>query len=131
LNHEASKVVAITEEAIAAFVAISGDKNPIHSDESYAATTIFKRRIAPGIMIASYISAVIANDFPGPGSIYLSQNLRFQSPVFIGDEITVVVRLVARPRPDRVSLETLCFNQHGMPVLTGDALVKVSNQADI
>lgn len=120
----ATKVVTITELDILRFVELSGDKNPIHSDEKYAQTTMFGRRIAPGIMVASYISAVIANDLPGPGAIYLQQDLRFQAPVFIGDTITVQVRMVDVPRPGRLLLETSCTNQDGVQVISGNALVK-------
>lgn len=124
IGDRASRTVVVTEDAIALFVNLSGDSNPIHSDEAFAVTTRFGRRIAPGIQIASYISAVIANDLPGPGSIYLEQSLRFEAPVFIGDEITITVSVVEFPRAGRVKLETVCINQVGAKVISGTALVK-------
>ena len=123
---DASKVIVITADDIERFVELSGDLNPIHSDEEYAQASFFGKRIAPGIMVASYISAVIANDLPGPGAIYLQQDLRFGAPVFIGDTITVRVRLLEVPRPGRLLLETTCTNQDGVQVISGKALVKVA-----
>lgn len=121
----ASMTTIISAESIARFVELSGDRNPIHSDEEYAKGTVFKRRIAPGMLVASYISAVIANDLPGPGAIYLQQDLRFEAPVFIGDTITARVRVIETPRPDRWVLETTCTNERGVTVISGKALVKV------
>lgn len=129
IGDKASRCVEITEDAIALFVNLSGDSNPVHSDEEFAATTRFGRRIAPGIQIASYISAVIANDLPGPGSIYLEQSLRFEAPVFIGDEITVTVEILEFPRAGRVRLGTVCVNQAGIRVISGTALVKLPEGA--
>lgn len=125
VNDYVSMTIVITAESIVRFVELSGDRNPIHSDDEYAKNSVFKRRIAPGMMVASYISAVIANDLPGPGSIYLQQDLRFEAPVFIGDTITTSVRVVETPRPDRWLLETTCTNQQGETVISGKALVKV------
>lgn len=120
----ASRDVVITDDAIRQFVALSGDRNPIHSDDDFAAKSVFGRRIAPGLMVASYISALIANELPGPGAIYLGQDLRFEAPVYLGDTITVTVRVIAEPRHDRLRLETTCTNQAGLRVLSGEALVK-------
>lgn len=75
-------------------------------------------------MVASYISALIANELPGPGTIYLGQDLRFEAPVYLGDTITVTVRIIEAPRTDRLRLETTCTNQAGLRVLSGEALVK-------
>lgn len=116
--------VVITDESIRQFVALSGDRNPIHSDDDFAAKSVFGRRIAPGLMVASYISALIANELPGPGTIYLGQDLRFEAPVYLGDTITVTVRIIEAPRTDRLRLETTCTNQAGLRVLSGEALVK-------
>lgn len=124
--NEATRTIAISAGDIERFVELVGDRNPIHVDEDYAAGTRFQRRIAPGMLVASYISAVIANQLPGPGVIYLEQNLRFEAPVYIGDAITVRVRVAERPRPDRLRLETTCSNQSGQRVLSGTALVQVS-----
>ncbi|TXK66034.1 MaoC family dehydratase [Alkalisalibacterium limincola] len=124
LSRGAIKVVEITADDIQRFVELSGDRNPIHSDEFIARKSIFGKRIAPGMMVASYISAVIANDLPGPGAIYLQQELKFEAPVFIGDRITVMARVIETPRPGRLVLETTCTNQEAVVVISGKALVK-------
>ena len=115
------------ESDIAGFVESVGDYNPIHSDRGYAAGTAFKERIAPGIWAAGLISAVIGTRLPGPGTIYLSQDLRFVRPVLFGDTITARVDVVeANREKNRVRLRTSCVNQHGEEVLVGDAVVKPS-----
>ena len=125
INRIAIKSVEITDLDIHRFVELSGDNNPIHTDDAYSADSIFGRRIAPGMMVASHISAVIANELPGPGAIYLQQDLRFCSPVFIGDFVQVRVRVADMPRLDRLLLETDCLNQDGVLVISGKALVKI------
>jgi 3-hydroxybutyryl-CoA dehydratase len=122
----ASRTKTFTDEDVRTFARISGDDNPIHVDDAYAATTQFGRRIVHGIFTASLISAILANDLPGPGTIYLGQNLKFTKPVFIGDTITATVT-VTNYRADRriVSFDTLCVNQHGEVILKGDAVVMV------
>ena len=83
----------ITDESIRTFSSVSGDLNPIHFDELYAQKTIFKHKIAPGMQVASYISAVLANDLPGNGTIYLEQSLKFLMPVYIGDTVETKVTI--------------------------------------
>jgi acyl dehydratase len=112
---------------IASFVDAVGDYNPVHADREYAATTMFRQPIAPGIWTAGLISGVIGTRLPGPGAIYLSQELKFLKPVFFSDVITarVVVLEVLRER-NRIRLKTVCTNQRGEEVLTGEALVMPS-----
>ena len=119
---EASKTIA--DEDIRAFAELTGDFNPVHVDDEYARTTRFGRRIAHGMLGASLISAVIANKLPGRGSVYLSQTLRFTSPVYPGDTVTAraTVRHVREDKPV-VTLETVCTNQHGERVVEGEAVV--------
>lgn len=121
----ASRSRTITEEDIDLFAHVSTDKNPIHIDEKYAALTSFGGRVAHGIMVASMISAVLGNDLPGHGSIYLGQTLKFLAPVRIGDTITVTVEVISL-REDKhiVTLRTDCTNQEGTLVLTGEATIK-------
>ncbi len=110
--------------AIAAFVDAVGDDNPIHSDAGYAAATPFREPIAPGLYTAGLISAVIGTALPGPGAIYLSQSLTFVKPVRVGDTITARVEVleVIRER-NRIRLSTVCTNQSGDEVLSGEAWV--------
>lgn len=112
---------------VASFVDAVGDYNPVHADRDYAATTMFKEPIAPGIWTAGLISGVIGTRLPGPGAIYLSQELKFLKPVFFGDVITARVEVleVLRER-NRIRLKTVCSNQRGEEVLTGEALVMPS-----
>jgi 3-hydroxybutyryl-CoA dehydratase len=124
---EVSKTVA--DEDVRAFAELTGDRNPVHLDEEYAAQTRFGRRIAHGMLGASLISAVLANELPGRGTVYLSQTLRFTAPVFLGDTVTarVVVKSVREDKPV-VTLETFCTNQRGERVVEGEAVVLVSRQ---
>ena len=114
-------------EDIAAFVDAVGDDNPVHSDPVYAAGTVFKTPIVPGMFTAGLISAVIGTMLPGPGAIYLSQTLKFVKPVRAGDAITARVEIseVIRDR-NRVRLQTVCVNQDGEDVLSGEAWVMPS-----
>ena len=117
----------VGDEAIAGFVDAVGDYNPVHSDPAYAATTIFQSPIAPGIFTAGLISAVIGTVLPGPGTIYLSQTLKFVKPVFAGDAITARVEIVEVIRGrNRIRLRTVCVNQRGEEVLSGEAWVMPS-----
>jgi len=122
-----SCTMTITDETIRAFADLTGDHNPVHLDDAYAATTRFGRRIAHGMIAAGLISATLANDLPGPGTVYLGQTLQFRAPVFPGDTITATVE-VKSVRPDKpiVVLTTVCTNQDGARVLEGEATVLVS-----
>jgi acyl dehydratase len=122
---EITRVVG--DDDIAGFVGAVGDYNPVHSDPLYAAGTVFKTPIAPGIFTAGLISAVIGTTLPGPGAIYLSQTLKFIKPVRAGDVITARVEVaeVIRER-NRVRLATVCVNQQGEEVLAGEAWVMPS-----
>ncbi len=118
----------VSAEAIDAFAAVSTDDNPAHLDEAYAATTRFGKRIAHGMLAASYISAMLGTQFPGPGTIYLGQTLKFVKPVFIGDTLDVVATVTAF-RPDKaiLTMDTTVTNQHGEKVVTGECVCLVSD----
>jgi len=124
---KASRTQTISDEMIRAFADLTGDTNPVHLDNAYASTTRFGRRIAHGMIAAGLISATLANDLPGPGTVYLSQTLQFKAPVYPGDTITVTVE-VKSTRPDKpiVTLSTICTNQENKVVLEGEAVVLVS-----
>lgn len=126
---KASRTTTITDEMIRAFAELTGDSNPVHLDDAFAATTRFGRRIAHGMIAAGLISAALANDLPGPGTVYLSQTLQFKAPVYPGDLITTVVE-VKSVRPDKpiATLSTICKNQGDVVVLEGEAVVLVSRQ---
>src|SRR6266853_499323 len=119
----------ITEDDIRLFAMVSGDHNPIHLDAEYAERSLFGKRIAHGFLVGSLISAVLGNDLPGPGSIYLGQTLKFLAPIHIGDTVTVTVKVVAIREDKRiVTLHTECTNQHGILVLSGEATVKYTKE---
>lgn len=124
---QASRTTTISDEMIRAFADLTGDHNPVHLDDAYAAGTRFGRRIAHGMIAAGLISATLANDLPGPGTVYLSQALQFRAPVYPGDTITTTVE-VKNVRPDRpiVTLGTVCKNQDNVVVLEGEAVVLFS-----
>lgn len=113
----------ITEHDLLMFAAVSGDRNPVHLDEAYAATSVFKERIAHGMLSGALISAAIALELPGPGSIYLSQQLNFTRPVKLGDQITVVLEVLEKLPKGRVRISTNVINQAGKAVVQGEALV--------
>jgi len=123
----ASLSKTIGDEDIRAFAEASGDHNPLHLDEEFAKQTRFGRRIAHGMLSASLISAVIANELPGEGSIYLGQTLQFVAPVFLDDTVTARVT-VASIREDKpiLKLETVCTNQRNEVVIKGEATVLIS-----
>ncbi|CAN5314393.1 bifunctional enoyl-CoA hydratase/phosphate acetyltransferase [soil metagenome] len=120
----ASLVRQVTERDIQLFASVSGDVNPAHVDALYARSSHFHEIIAHGMLGGSLISTVLGTQFPGPGTIYLSQTLKFLKPVHIGDTLTVTVRVTALEAIHRhVWLETLCLNQDGDAVIKGEALI--------
>ena len=123
----ASLSKTIGDDDIRAFANATGDHNPLHIDEEFARQTRFGKRIAHGMLSASLISAVIANDLPGQGSIYLGQTLQFVAPVFPGDTVTarVTVTSIREDKPI-IKLETVCTNQRDEVVIKGEATVLVS-----
>ncbi|MFN3476196.1 MAG: MaoC family dehydratase [Candidatus Methylomirabilales bacterium] len=114
----------VSASDIETFARLTGDSNPLHTDPAFAKTTRFGERIAQGMLSASIISAVIGTKLPGPGAIYVSQDLRFLRPVKIGDTIVAKVEVVELHREkNRVKLRTTCLNQRGEEVIDGFALV--------
>lgn len=118
----------VTETEIEQFAEVSGDNNPVHLDAEYAAGTMFKERIAHGMLSAGFISAVIGTRLPGPGAIYMSQQMRFKAPVKIGDVVTARCTITEiNTSRRRVTLETVCLVE-GKPVIEGEALVMVPSR---
>lgn len=124
---KASRTHTISDDMIQVFADLTGDHNPVHLDDAYAAGTRFGRRIAHGMIAAGLISATLANDLPGPGSVYVSQTLQFKAPVYPGDTITATVEVRA-VHPDKpiVTLATVCANQDDVVVVAGEAVMLVS-----
>lgn len=114
----------ISETDVYLYAGVSGDLNPAHINEAYAQNTFFKTRIAHGMLSAGFISAVLGMQLPGPGSIYLRQELSFRAPVRFGDTITARAEVIEiNTEKNRVRLKTTCVNQEGTLVLDGEALV--------
>lgn len=125
---EATFAKVVTETDIIAFADITGDKNPVHLDEAYAAATMFKQRIAHGMLTAGYISAVFGMELPGPGAIYVSQTLNFKGPVRIGDDVLSKVRLAELyPAKRRARFDCVCTVK-GRAVLEGEAILMVPSR---
>ncbi|MEP7382131.1 MAG: MaoC family dehydratase [Gemmatimonadota bacterium] len=119
----------VTETDVILFAGITGDFNPVHIDEVAAATSRFGGRIAHGMLSASFISACLAMRLPGPGSIYLTQSLKFTRPVRIGDTITARVEVVEwNESKRRARLATTCRNQRDEVVIDGEALMLVPRE---
>jgi 3-hydroxybutyryl-CoA dehydratase len=119
----------VTSEDVIAFAEVSGDRNPIHLSDEFAAKTPFKTRIAHGIYTASLISAVIGTRLPGPGAIYMTQSLRFFAPVRIGDTVDASVEIVElSEKGRRVTLACQCKVGYTF-VMEGEAVVKVPARA--
>ena len=124
IGQHAEYVRTVTSEDIEMFGQVSGDYNPLHFNEDWAKTTMFKGRIAHGILTATYVSTVIGMKLPGPGTIYISQNMKFRRPVRIGDTITARVEVINRNNEKEfLTLKTVCINQEDKVVLDGEAVV--------
>ena len=124
VGEQASFSKTISESDVYLYAGITGDFNPAHVNEDYAQTTAFKTRIAHGMLTAGFISNLLGTRLPGPGSIYMSQNLKFLAPVTIGDTITATVEVIEiLTEKKRVRLKTTCANQEGTIVLDGEALI--------
>jgi 3-hydroxybutyryl-CoA dehydratase len=109
---------------ILTFAAVTGDINPAHVDEAFAQGSIFHGKVAHGLLTASLISAVLGTALPGPGTIYLAQDLSFRRPVRVGDTITATVEVTELlPEKNMARLRTTCTNQRAEAVLEGTALV--------
>jgi len=116
----------VTDELVRAFAEVSGDFNPLHLDEEFAATTRFRRRIAHGMLSGALISAVLGYEMTEKKIVYLSQTLKFTAPVFIGDTVTTTATVTAiREDKNIATMDTICTNQNGETLVKGEAVVMV------
>jgi len=126
MTHQTEHV--ITEKDIELFAEVSGDRNPLHMDDEFAKNTPFGQRIAHGALTASYISGILGNDLPGPGSIFVGLNMRFRRPVLIGSHVTVKVEVTEmKERGNRVTLKVSCIVD-GKAAISGEAMVMVPSR---
>lgn len=124
LGDKASFQKTITESDVYLYAGITGDLNPVHINTEHAEQSIFKERIAHGMLTAGFISAVLGLQLPGPGTIYMSQTIRFTAPVRIGDTVEAEAEVIDRnEEKNRIKLKTVCKNQRGEEVLVGEATV--------
>lgn len=131
IGQQASFAKTVTEADVTTFAGLIGDFNPLHVDAEYARQSRFGRRIAHGMFTGGLISAVLGNKLPGPGSIYLSQQIEFLAPVYIGDTITATVEVTSwRPNKRIITLKTDAYNQEGKQVVAGKAVLLVERSAE-
>jgi 3-hydroxybutyryl-CoA dehydratase len=125
VGHKVAFTKTVSEDDVVAFAKVTGDDQPLHLDDAFAARTRFKKRIAHGMLSAGFISAALGTKLtPDAVVVYLSQQLRFRLPVAIGDTITAEVEVTAIDEEKRiVTLRTDCVNQHGEAVVKGEATV--------
>jgi len=114
--------IKITDKLIKRFAKLTGDNNPIHLSDEYASNTIFNKRIAHGMLVASYFSKIIAQTYPGEGSIYVSQSFNFLKPCYVDDVLEYNIELEKQEK-HKYYLLTNIINQTGDLILTGNALV--------
>ena len=128
IGEEATMTRIISDDDIKTFARISGDYNPVHMNDDYAKGTMFGGRIAHGMLVAGLISAVLGTMLPGPGAIYMSQQLRFLAPVRPGDQVTARA-VVTEWDPDkgRITLLTEVKNHEGVAVISGEARLAMSS----
>lgn len=127
IGDSASVTKAFSQEEVVQFSEISGDHNPIHLDEAFAAESIFGERIVHGMLVASLFSGLIGEELPGQGTIYLSQSVSFKAPVLIAEEVTATVEVIAiREDKPIITLKTTCRNTAGKVVIKGEAVVLYS-----
>lgn len=124
LGQRAELRKTLSQQDIALFSAMSGDVNPAHLDQDYASKTPFKTVIAHGMWSSSFISTLLGTILPGPGTIYLSQSLRFKRPVILGDQITVSIEVIRRDEEKkRIAFANTITNQRGEVVVIGESEV--------
>ena len=125
IGYEISISQVVTDKMVHDFAEVTGDFNKIHLDEFYAKNTVFKNRIAHGFLYGSFISRVLGTKFPGEGTIYQYQDMKFLLPVYINDQLEIKVIVLEKLKKNALKLKTEIRNQHGDLVLDGVAIVSV------
>jgi len=131
VGQSAETVRTVTAQDIDRFAEVSGDFNPVHVDEAYAANTLFKSRIAHGMLAAGFISAILGSKLPGPGAIYVSQTLNFKRAIRIGDEVLIRAEIITiDEKKANVTLKTVC-SVGRKAMVEGEAVVSVQRRAEL
>ena len=124
IGDKASFTKTVTETDVVNYAGVTGDFNPAHINEEYAKNTMFKGRIAHGMLGAGFISAVLGTKLPGPGAIYISQEIKFTAPVKINDTVTATAEVIEKnEEKNRVTIKTTCTNQEDKTVIKGEAVL--------
>lgn len=124
VGDKASMTILVDEKMVKAFADLTGDNNPIHTDEEFAKKTVFRKRVVHGAFQNSLISAILASQMPGPGSIYCSQESNFSAALFVGEKVIVEVEVVEKLMATKqVKIKTTCKNEAGQLTLQGFAVV--------
>lgn len=131
VGQKASTERHVEKDDILLFATVSGDNNPVHLNEAFAATTSFKEPIAHGMLSASFISATMACSLPGPGSVYLTQSLEFLRPVYIGDTLRIEIEVLEKLPKNKVRLATKVFNQRNKRIVDGEATALLPNESQL
>jgi 3-oxoacyl-[acyl-carrier protein] reductase len=114
----------ITAEEVETFASLSGDRNPLHMDEKFAARTRFRRRVVHGMLLANYVSALVGMRYPGPGALWSQQTFRWPAPVFVGDQVHLTLSVKHKSEGSRtLAIEVKALNQDGKVVMEGDGVV--------
>jgi 3-hydroxybutyryl-CoA dehydratase len=119
------KKVSATAKDVETFAEITGDKNPLHLDDEFAKNTIFGGRIVHGILGLGKISTILGMEFPGPGTIYMSQNSKFLAPIYLDEEVTIKITVKEKiEEKKRLILNTQILKENGKVAIDGEAMVK-------
>ncbi|ABR30070.1 enoyl-CoA hydratase [Thermosipho melanesiensis] len=126
IGQKFEKKFIVKSDHVLNFAEITGDKNPVHIDEEYAKNSIFGGRIAHGILLLGYVSSILGMEFPGPGTIYMSQNANFLRPVYVGEEIKIVIEVLEKQmEKKRITVSTNIYNKEGKICVEGRALLSL------
>lgn len=129
INHKYSEKRTISDSDIAKFIELTGDNNPVHTSDEVAKAHGFQKRIAHGMLSTSYFSAILATKFPGPGSIYLGQSIKFHAPVYLNEEINYELEVIAQKENKPIlTITTVIKNQRDEILVSGEAIIKVPRE---
>ncbi len=122
------KEIIVTDQMVRLFAEATGDKNPLHLDDAVAAKTKFGRRLVHGMLVAGLISKIFGMDWPGPGTIYISQSIQFLKPAFVGDAMILRLSVKEMPTPKRAVILTECYNMDNELLATGEGAVSLPRE---
>ncbi len=124
INSIFSKSKTFTSKDVELYAQLTGDYNPVHFNEEFAKNTIFGKPIVHGPLVLTFVTTLFATDLPGPGTVYLSHDVKYLRPVYIGDEITATLEVIEVTDKQHIFVRTICINKKGETVLSGVARLK-------